>query len=101
MGKGISGALLVLLVSFIMLLLNKVKLSSEGAAAAALMLIFGAVSFTAIGLIIGLYARSQSAARAISTIVYFPLIFPALAADLSQIARRAAGVLPSFYLYRG
>ena len=101
LGKGISGALLVLLVSFMMLLLNKISLSGEGTTAAALLLIFGAISFTAIGLIIGLHARSQSAARAVSTIAYFPLIFPALAADLSQIARQAAGLLPSFYLYRG
>ncbi|NLA58415.1 MAG: ABC transporter permease [Firmicutes bacterium] len=101
LGKGISGVLLVVMVSSIMLLLNKVKLSGEAAAAAALIIIFGAISFTAIGLLIGLHARSQSAARAISTIVYFPLIFPALAADISPIARQAAEVLPSLYLYRG
>ncbi|HHV93542.1 MAG TPA: ABC transporter permease [Firmicutes bacterium] len=101
LGKGIFGTLLVLVVSSIMLWLNKVELKGEPAAAAALLLILGAVSFTAIGLIIGLHARSQSAARAISTLVYLPLIFPAVTADLSPITRRAAEVLPSFYLYRG
>ena len=101
LGKGISGVLLILAVSLIMLQLNKVQLRGEAAAASALILVFGAISFTAIGLLIGLHVRSQSAARAISTIVYLPLIIPALAADVSPITRRVAGVLPSFYLYQG
>lgn len=99
--KGISGTLLVMLVSLIMLVLNRVELNGQAAIGCTLLLFQGAISFTAIGLLIGLSAKTQSAARSISTIVYFPLIFPALAADLSKATRYLATVLPSFYLYRG
>lgn len=101
LSKGISGTLLVMLISLIMLVLNRVELSGPAAMVCALLLLLGAVSFTAIGLLIGLFSKTQSAARAISTIVYFPLIFPALAADISQATRYIAAFLPSFYLYRG
>jgi ABC-2 type transport system permease protein len=101
LSKGISGTLLVMLISLVMLVLNRVELSFQAAVGCGLLLILGAISFTAIGLLIGLFAKTQSAARAISTIVYFPLIFPALAADLSTITRNLATVLPTFYLYRG
>jgi ABC-2 type transport system permease protein len=101
LSKGISGTLLVMLISSIMLILNRVELSWQAAIGCGVLLLLGAISFTTIGLLIGLFAKTQSAARAISTIVYFPLIFPALAADLSRIARNLAAVLPSFYLYRG
>lgn len=101
LSKGISGTLLVMLISLIMLVLNRVELTLQAAMGCFVLLLLGAISFTAIGLLIGLFAKTQSAARAISTIVYFPLIFPALAADLSTITRSLAAVLPSFYLYRG
>ena len=100
--KGISGTLLILLVSVIMLALNRVELHQKTAyIGCALLLILGAVIFTAIGLLIGLSTKTQSAARAISTVVYFPLIFPALAADISPATQKFAAFLPSFYLYRG
>ena len=101
LSKGISGTLLVMLISLIMLVLNRVKLNGQAAIVCAILLLLGAISFTAIGLLIGLFSKTQSAARAISTIVYFPLIFPALAADISQATRYLAAFLPSFYLYRG
>ena len=66
-----------------------------------LLLALGAISFTSIGLLIGLLTKTQSAARAISTIVYFPLIYPAMAADIAPSTQHLAKVLPSFYLYRG
>lgn len=101
LSKGISGTLLVMLISLVMLVLNRVELTLQVAMGCFVLLLLGAISFTAIGLLIGLFAKTQSAARAISTIVYFPLIFPALAADLSSITRNLAAALPSFYLYRG
>ena len=101
LSKGISGALLVMLISLIMLALNRVNLNGQAAIVCVILLLLGAVSFTAIGLLIGLFSKTQSAARAISTIVYFPLIFPALAADISQATRYLAAFLPSFYLYHG
>ncbi|NMB46149.1 MAG: ABC transporter permease [Firmicutes bacterium] len=101
LSKGISGTLLVMLISLIMLVLNRVQLSQQAAIGCGLLLLLGAISFTAIGLLIGLFTKTQSAARAISTIVYFPLIFPALAADISETTQYIAAILPSFYLYRG
>ncbi|NMB24201.1 MAG: ABC transporter permease [Firmicutes bacterium] len=102
LSKGMSGILLILLVSGIMLALNQVELSQKtGYIGLGLLLLLGATIFTAIGLLIGLSAKTQSAARAISTIVYFPLIFPALAADISPATSKFAAFLPSFYLYRG
>ena len=100
--KGISGVILIVLVSVIMLGLNKVTLPNiAGYISLALLIVMGAVIFTAIGLLIGIFSKTQSAARAISTIIYFPLIFPALAADFAPGAAKMAAFLPSFYLYRG
>lgn len=100
--KGISGILLILLVSVIMLALNGVELPQQfGHIGLGLLLLLGAIIFTAIGLLIGLSTKTQSAARAISTVVYFPLIFPALASDISPATGKFAAFLPSFYLYRG
>ena len=56
--------------------------------------------FSGLGLIISLFSNSQSAARSISTVIYFPIIFPALVADVSPLTQKVALFFPTHYLYR-
>lgn len=56
--------------------------------------------FSGLGLIISLFTKSQSAARSISTVIYFPIIFPALVADVSPLTQKLAQFFPSHYLYQ-
>jgi len=57
--------------------------------------------FTGLGLIISLFTKSQSSARSISTVIYFPIIFPALVADVSSLTQKLALFFPTHYLYQG
>jgi ABC-2 type transport system permease protein len=56
--------------------------------------------FSGLGLIISLFTSSQSSARSISTVIYFPIIFPALVADVSPLTQRLALFFPTHYLYQ-
>lgn len=57
--------------------------------------------FSGLGLIISLFSKSQSAARSISTVIYFPIIFPALVADVSPLTQKLAKFFPTHYLNQG
>lgn len=59
-----------------------------------------ALVFSGLGLIISLFTSSQSSARSISTVIYFPIIFPALVADVSPLTQRLALFFPTHYLYQ-
>ena len=56
--------------------------------------------FSGLGLIISLFSKSQSSSRSISTVIYFPIIFPALVADVSPLTQRLALFFPTHYLYQ-
>jgi len=56
--------------------------------------------FSGLGLIISLFTSSQSSARSISTVIYFPIIFPALVADVSPLTQKVAMFFPTHYLYQ-
>ena len=56
--------------------------------------------FSGLGLLISLFSSSQSAARSISTVIYFPIIFPALVADVSPLTQKLALFFPTHYLYQ-
>lgn len=56
--------------------------------------------FSGLGLIISLFTKSQSSARSISTVIYFPIIFPALVADVSPLTQKLALFFPTHYLYQ-
>ncbi len=56
--------------------------------------------FSGLGLIISLFSKSQSSSRSISTVIYFPIIFPALVADVSPLTQRLARFFPTHYLYQ-
>ena len=65
-------------------------------------LIISAASFvfSGLGLMISLFTNSQSSARSISTVIYFPIIFPALVADVSPLTQKLALFFPTHYLYQ-
>ncbi|MGM0419428.1 MAG: ABC transporter permease [Bacillota bacterium] len=65
------------------------------------LIIAGAIIFNIIGIIIGLKTNSQSAARSVGTIIYFPLIFPSLLYQFSDIINYIARITPTYYLMEG
>ncbi len=100
LGKGLFGVLLSLGTVVIMLVLNRVfALGFSGALALGILTLVGAACFTAIGLLIGVLASGQSTARSVATVVYFPLLFPALTAELSAFTRLLANFFPTFHLF--
>jgi ABC-2 type transport system permease protein len=102
LGKGLFGILLSLGTVGLMLLLNRVfALEWEGLLALAALIPVGAACFTAIGLLIGVLSSGQSAARSVATVIYFPLLFPALIAELSSFTRMLAVFFPTFHLFSG
>lgn len=101
-GKGVFGVVLSLGTVLIMLLLNGAYNMGPAAWAAVLILILcGSLCFTAMGLLIGVLSKGQSAARSAAAIVYFPLLFPTLISDLSTSTRLLAGLFPTYYLFTG
>jgi len=100
--KGLSGLLLSLITVIIMCILNGfLPANLLNFIFFVCLLTTASVCFTSIGLIIGVFANSQSAARSLGTVIYFPLLFPALIYNLSQFTRKLAGFFPTYYLYRG
>lgn len=100
LGKGIFGVLFTFITIFIMCLLNGVYLIGIiNLLKLIIVILVASVSFTSIGLLIGSFTDSQSTARSIGTIIYFPLLFPTLIADLSNFTRVFARFFPTHYLY--
>ncbi len=101
-GKGLFGFLLSLITVIIMCILNGFLPASFLNFIVLIYLItVASICFTSIGLIIGVFADSQSSARALGTVIYFPLLFPALIYNLSEFTRKLAGFFPTYYLYKG
>lgn len=99
-GKGIFGVLFTFMTVMIMCLLNGVYLIGIiNIIKLIFSVLIASISFTSIGLLIGSFTSSQSAARSIGTIIYFPLLFPSLIADLSNITKLLARFLPTYYFY--
>ncbi len=100
LGKGIFGVLFTFITIFIMCLLNGVYLiGTINLVKLIIVILVASVSFTSIGLLIGSFTDTQSTARSIGTIIYFPLLFPTLIADLSNFTRVFARFFPTHYLY--
>lgn len=99
--KTIFALILTLITSVLMGTLNGVlNIGFERLFLAFVIITAGSFVFSGLGLIISLFTDSQSAARSISTVIYFPIIFPALVADVSPLTQRLALFFPSHYLYQ-
>lgn len=99
--KTIFALILTLITSILMGALNGVlNIGFERLFLALIIITAGTFVFSGLGLIISLFTDSQSAARSISTVIYFPIIFPALVADVSPLTQRLALFFPSHYLYQ-
>lgn len=99
--KSLLAVILSLITAFLMGLLN--NLLAVGFASILLFILtvfLAALTFSALGLLIAFISGSQAATRSISTIIYFPIIFPALIADLSPLTQKLASFFPSYYLYQ-
>ena len=98
--KIVYGVLFTFITVIIMCLLNGAYIIGAGNIIKLIFsLLVSAVCFTSIGLLIGSFTDSQSSARSIGTIIYFPLLFPTLIADLSSFTALLARFVPSYYLY--
>lgn len=99
--KALFGVIFILLTIGLMALFNGVfSLGTKVVLNFIILTIVGAFCFTMIGLLIGIMAGSQSSARSIGTIIYFPLLFPALIYDLSEFTRKLAAFFPTYYLFK-
>ncbi|MGM0602733.1 MAG: ABC transporter permease [Bacillota bacterium] len=99
--KTLFAVILSLITSFFMGGLNGVfSLGPERIFLMIIIIAAGSAAFTGVGLLISLLSNSQAASRAISTVIYFPIIFPALIADVSSLTQFIAKFFPTYYLYR-
>ena len=98
--KSLFAWILVLITSTLMGALNGVLVIGFNRLLSAFIIISAAsFVFSGLGLIISLFSKSQSSSRSISTVIYFPIIFPALVADVSPLTQRLALFFPTHYLY--
>ncbi len=101
-GKAVLGVFLSVIASTLMGFLNQAFTGSIDQILANLILVLsGGFCFTMLGLLIGLFTNTQASARSLATIIYFPIIFPALIADVSNFTRKIARFFPTYYLHEG
>ncbi|MGM0500124.1 MAG: ABC transporter permease [Bacillota bacterium] len=99
--KTLFAWILVLITSILMGSLNGVlAIGFKRLLLAFIIITIASFVFSGLGLIISLFTDSQSSARSISTVIYFPIIFPALVADVSPLTQRLALFFPTHYLYQ-
>ncbi|MBI3928292.1 MAG: ABC transporter permease [Armatimonadetes bacterium] len=96
-GKVMAGFLLAYVASLLVLVLNG---GAPGPAVVAL-LATGTFLFSALGILVGLFSRGQTAANAATSAIYMLLFVPVAMADFSTIMRVVAGWSPAYYLYDG
>lgn len=100
-GKILSGVLLSTFTALIMLFINGFYRQPIINILLVFIAIFlSSLVFNVIGLIIGAKSESQSSARSIGTIIYFPLLFPTLIYNLSEITELIAKFFPTYYLFQ-
>ena len=101
-GKIISGSLLSLLTGIIIFafawLSNIAYFSPAVLFQSFFLILSGSITFNIIGVIIGLQTDSQAAARSLGTLVYFPVIMPALIYHISDMLPVLARFTPTYYL---
>jgi len=99
--KIVFALLLTLFTSILMGGLNGVfSLSLQRLLSVLLIITAGSLVFSGFGLLISLVTDSQASARAVSTVLYFPVIFPALISDISPLTEKIASFFPTFYMYQ-
>ena len=101
-GKALFGIVFIFFTVFFMFILNRIEIINFIQSINLFLLILSAsICLTAIGLFIGVVSESQTSARSIGTMVYFPILFPTLISDLSSFTERLAHFFPTYYLYSG
>lgn len=101
MGKILSGVILSTITALIMLFINGFYRQPFNNIVMMILAIFlGSLVFNVIGLIIGAKSDSQSSARSIGTMIYFPLLFPTLIYNLSDFTEIIAKFFPTYYLFQ-
>jgi ABC-2 type transport system permease protein len=96
-GKILSGVTLSTVTALIMLFINGFY---RQPITNILLVFLGSLVFNVIGLIIGAISETQSSARSIGTVIYFPLLFPTLIYNLSEITELIAKFFPTYYLFQ-
>ena len=100
-GKILSGVILSTVTALIMLFINGFyRQPIKNILLVVLAIFLSSLVFNVIGLIIGAKSDSQSSARSIGTIIYFPLLFPTLIYNLSDFTEMIAKFFPTYYLFQ-
>ncbi|MGM0445432.1 MAG: ABC transporter permease [Bacillota bacterium] len=100
-GKILSGVILSTFTALIMLFINGFYRQPISNIIVVFIAVFlGSLVFNVIGLIIGAVSETQSSARSIGTVIYFPLLFPTLIYNLSEITELIAKFFPTYYLFQ-
>ncbi len=100
-GKILSGVILSTITALIMLFINGFYRQPLKNILLVIITIFlSSLVFNLIGLIIGAKSDSQSSARSMGTIIYFPLLFPTLIYNLSDFTEMIAKFFPTYYLFQ-
>ncbi|MCL5773471.1 MAG: ABC transporter permease [Firmicutes bacterium] len=98
-GKAGVGILLTLAGALLILLLNRTPL--ENLPAVFGVLIMGAVTFSLVGLLVGLLSPGHTVASSIGSILYILFFMPVVLSDASKSMKVLASILPSFYVLDG
>lgn len=96
-GKIGAGFLLAVGSTWLVLGLNGVTLGPANLAVTAA----GCLAFASLGVLIGLFAKGQSAANAATSAAFMVLFIPVALADFSQVMSQAALWSPAYYLQEG
>ncbi|MCF8000580.1 MAG: ABC transporter permease [Halanaerobiales bacterium] len=100
-GKILSGVILSTVTALIMLFINGFyRQPIKNVLLVVLAIFLSSLVFNVIGLIIGAKSDSQSSARSMGTIIYFPLLFPTLIYNLSDFTEMIAKFFPTYYLFQ-
>ncbi len=97
-GHIVSGTLMPVLSALLVVLINKPGSITPGVI---LFVTLGSGVFAAIGVALGMYVRSQTAANAISSAIYLLLFIPLVMADFNNSILQFCHFLPSYYLNNG
>lgn len=100
-GKILSGVILSTITALIMLFINGFyRQPFKNILMVVITIFLSSLVFNVIGLIIGAKSDSQSSARSMGTIIYFPLLFPTLIYNLSDFTEMIAKFFPTYYLFQ-
>ncbi|MCR5661908.1 MAG: ABC transporter permease [bacterium] len=97
-GHIVSGTIMPVLSALLVVIINKPSSVTFGVI---ILITLGSAVFAAIGVALGMFVKSQTAANAISSAIYLLLFIPLVMADFNNSIQKFCYILPSYYLNNG